>query len=232
MSTPFQNRLVGTIIIAALAIIVLPDILDGDKKTYQEEFEPIPVIPPSEFTTKAIVFPQQKLEQLPSEEFAEDTAIDDQQAPFTNTPLGNSIDVKKQVAYKKEKLTPNNKEVVKVKSVKKETDFSQLNTETNTTTKKIKAPVIALPERAIAEQAWVIQLGSFRHKNNVKELVEKLKSNGYTVFTSPITTKNGTLTKVFVGPELIKSSLQKKLISLNKLTNVKGKIAGFKPTKK
>ena len=224
--------MVGTIIIAALAVIVLPDILDGDKKTYQEEFEPIPVIPTSEFATKVIVFPEQKLEQLPSEEFAEDTAIDDQQAPFTNTPLGNNSEVKKQVAYKKEKLTPNNKEVVKVKSVKKEADFSQLNAETNTTTKKIKALVIALPERAVAEQAWVIQLGSFRHKNNVKELVEKLKKNGYTVFTKPIITKNGTLTKVFVGPELIKSSLQKKLISLNKLTNVKGKIAGFKPTKK
>mgnify|MGYP000249854740 CR=1 FL=1 len=39
MSTPFQNRLVGTIIVAAVAIIVLPDLLDGNKKTFQDEFE-------------------------------------------------------------------------------------------------------------------------------------------------------------------------------------------------
>jgi DedD protein len=232
LSTPFQNRLVGTIIIAALAVIVLPDILDGDKKTYQEEFEPIPAIPPTDFSTKAVDFPDEKLEQLPSKKFADDTAIDDQQTFLKDKPLGDNTDIKKEVADNKKTLTLDTNKQVKVRSVKKEADFTQLNKVSNKTAEKIKAPVIALPERAVAEQAWVIQLGSFRHKNNVKELVEKLKNNGYTVFTKPIITKNGTLTKVFVGPELIKSSLQKKLISLNKLTNVKGKIAGFKPTKK
>ena len=49
MSTPFQNRLVGTIIVAAVAIIVLPDLLDGNKKTFQDEFEQIPPPPQVEF---------------------------------------------------------------------------------------------------------------------------------------------------------------------------------------
>ena len=77
----------------------------------------------------------------------------------------------------------------------------------------------------------MIQLGSFRHQNNVDELVNKLKKEGYTAFTKPIKTKSGNLTKVFIGPELIKSSLEEKLPALKKLTNVQGKVARFYPAK-
>jgi len=58
-----------------------------------------------------------------------------------------------------------------------------------------------------------------------------LKKNGYTVYTKPIKTKNGTLTKVFIGPELRKKILENKLPLLKKLTNVQGKVARFNPTK-
>ena len=87
--------------------------------------------------------------------------------------------------------------------------------------------VTQTPEKAELTLAWVIQLGSFRHKQNVKELLKKLKANGYNAYTKPIKTKNGTLTKVFVGPELIKSSLDKKLSKLKILTNVQGKVARY-----
>ena len=67
MSTPFQNRLVGTIIVAAVAIIVLPDILDGDKKTYQDNFETIPTAPEVDFPVANKAFPKEKLTKLPQE---------------------------------------------------------------------------------------------------------------------------------------------------------------------
>ena len=85
------------------------------------------------------------------------------------------------------------------------------------------------PAKAVNKEAWVIHLGSFKNKSNVAELVNKLKDNGYTVFTKPIQTKKGTLTKVIVGPELIKASLSKKIPALKKLTNVEGKVARFYP---
>jgi len=79
-------------------------------------------------------------------------------------------------------------------------------------------------------EAWVIQLGSFKNKKNVEQLVQKLKKNGYVVFTKPIQTKKGSLIKVFVGPELIKSSMTKKLPHLKSITGVEGKVANFNPT--
>ncbi|MCE9947654.1 cell division protein DedD [Hafnia paralvei] len=45
MASKFQNRLVGTIIIVALGVIVLPGLLDGQKKHYQDEFGAIPLVP-------------------------------------------------------------------------------------------------------------------------------------------------------------------------------------------
>ena len=76
MSTPFQNRLVGTIIVAAAAIIFLPDILDGKKQSHQAVFEPIPETP--EFNNKVDLkrFPTEKLAQLPVEQVTDDIAQD------------------------------------------------------------------------------------------------------------------------------------------------------------
>lgn len=210
MSTPFQNRLVGTVIVAAVAIIFLPDVLDGDKKTYQDNFETIPTVPSVDFPTTNKTFPKEKLAKLPGTKISEESALDDV----------NSIDASKLLSETD----------VAVTTLTKEIDFAT-SEQKNVTSKRVETEVKKLPSKAVAKQAWVVQLGSFRHQNNVDDLVRKLKENGYTAFTKPIKTKNGKLTKVFVGPELIKSSLDKKLPALKKLTNVQGKVARFYPTK-
>ncbi|SUB15738.1 cell division protein DedD [Pantoea agglomerans] len=45
MASKFQNRLVGTVILVAVGVIVLPGLLDGQKKHYKEEFAAIPLVP-------------------------------------------------------------------------------------------------------------------------------------------------------------------------------------------
>ena len=45
MASKFQNRLVGTIILVALGDIILPGLLDGKKKHYEDEFASIPLVP-------------------------------------------------------------------------------------------------------------------------------------------------------------------------------------------
>lgn len=193
--------MVGTIIVAAVAIIFLPDLLDGEKQTYQEEFDNIPVAPTVDFKPKNLTVDEDKIAQLPKEALSDEKALDD------NSQEKGIVD-----------------------------DVSANNAETSVADKRSKPSssqphVTALPEKIVSEQAWVIQLGSFRHKKNVADLTKKLKKAGYTVFTKPIKTKSGTLTKVFIGPELIKSSLEKKLPALKELTKVQGKIAKFQPTK-
>ena len=203
MSTPFQNRLVGTIIVAAVVIIFLPDILDGEKKSHQDDFEAIPKtkVFSGKLTNKP--FPEEKLVQQKATPISNEHAIDEA-----------VIDSSASEPTKVQKVTkPAVKSVVKppVKIV------SKLNK--------------ALPEKAVAKQAWVIHLGSFKNRDNVAQLLKKLKFQGYIAFTKPIKTKQGTLTKVIIGPELIKSVLAKKLPALKNLTGIQGKVAYFSPNK-
>ena len=83
----------------------------------------------------------------------------------------------------------------------------------------------------LISMAYVIQLGSFSHKANVEALMKKLRNAGFTAFTRPIKTRNGELTKVFVGPQLDKTDLEQKLPDLEKLTKLKGRLTQFDITK-
>lgn len=204
MSTPFQNRLVGTIIVAAVVIIFLPDVLDGEKKSHQADFEAIPQVESFSGTTANKPFPEDKLIRKKDSPIVDEQAIDDVDLTVNEQQIAvKGIEKMPTVEVPKLKLPQ-----VEVPSTKK-----------------------TLPEKAVAEEAWVIHLGSFKNKDNVDLLLSKLKKNGYVVFTKPIKTKQGTLTKVIIGPELIKSSMEKKLPKLKALTNIQGKVAYFEVNK-
>jgi len=207
LSTPFQNRLVGTIIVAAVVIIFVPDVLDGEKTSHQADFEAIPKaeVFSGKLTNKP--FPEDKLTRKQATTISNEVAIDN----IANSTLAISA---------------------------KQADIAKVKSKTVISTPAVKAPVKVvsqpskkLPEKAIAKEAWVIHLGSFKDKDNVAQLLKKLKSKGYIAFTKPIKTKQGILTKVIIGPELIKTTLIKKIPALKKLTGIQGKVASFKPTK-
>jgi len=202
LSTPFQNRLVGTIIVAAVVIIFLPDVLDGEKQSHQDDFEAIPKAEVFSGKLTNQPFPEDKLVRQSITPISNEQAIDEGDS-HKSTPPSNSTTPEEK-----------NKQVVDKPIVK---------------TAEASKPT--LPEKAVAKEAWVIHLGSFKNKENVEQLLKKLKSKGYIVFTKPIKTQKGTLTKVMIGPELIKLSMVKKLPALNELTGIQGKVAFFEPKK-
>lgn len=232
MSTPFQNRLVGTIIVAAAVIIFLPDLLDGKKASKQASFEEIPQAPAFKGEIIEKPFPEHKLVVKEDVKVVkEDVKVVKEKAldeTYTNTQVSETGSA----AVKEKQVSKTNTDKSKVTPGKK---AEKINTDVTVKVQPksaISKPTLGKqPPKSLNQEAWVIQLGSFKHKSNVAELVAKLKRNGYTVFTKPIKTKKGTLTKVCVGPELIKTSLIKKIPALKKLTNVQGKIARFYPTK-
>lgn len=206
MSTPFQNRLVGTIIVAAVVIIFLPDVLDGEKKSHQTDFE---AIPKAEIFTGKLIdkpFPIEQLKKKKSEAVSSEQALD-------NIIENDVVKLNKQTDEQEKDRAQATAVITKAQ----DKPASQL--------------IKKLPEKAIAKEAWVIHLGSFKDKENVAQLLTKLKANGYIAFTKPIKTKKGMLTKVIIGPELIKSALVKKIPALHELTGIKGKVANYEPTK-
>jgi DedD protein len=232
LSTPFQNRLVGTIMVAAAVIIFLPDLLDGKKKSNRTDFEQIPQAPAFTGDMVQKPFPEKKLVLKEKEKVSNEPAQDALLKKGTDTQSNIQNNGRASLQAKDNKTIKTDTVKTRVTPASKTPKITANNVKTTNLTSPITKPTLGQqPPKAVNKEAWVIQLGSFKHKSNVAELVAKLKKNGYTVFTKPIKTKQGALTKVFVGPELIKTTLMKKLPALKKLTKVQGKIARFHPVK-
>ncbi len=190
MASAFQNRLVGTIILVALAVIFLPEILDGEKQRNQDRFESIPDRPAMKSISEPSPFPMEEVQQAVTRtvEIVEEPALDD--GADGELPTG-------QVATTME-------------------DGPQA------------APMPAIePKQIEVSSGWVVQLGSFRHQKNVRDLLQKLEQAGYRAFSRPVQTSSGTLTKVFVGPDLQRARLEDAIPHLQQVTGLKGKLTQF-----
>ena len=62
MATQFQHRLVGTLVLVSLGVIFLPDVFDGEKAHYQENYEAIPLR--EEFDTELLTAPVEAPEDV------------------------------------------------------------------------------------------------------------------------------------------------------------------------
>ena len=205
MNSALQNRLVGTVIIVALAVIFLPDLLDGKKQTKQDIQVSIPKVPevlsmqqPSEVDMEAL---NQQAQITASIEL--ETAVDDEPStelessrPTMRIPTTNN-------ASSELNMQPQNPNA----SLAYQTQI-----------------LIADPQDSAG---WVVQLGSFRHQKNVRELINVLEKAGYRTFSRPVQTPSGELTKVFVGPEIEQEKLKTALPHLNEITKLKGRLTPF-----
>ena len=205
MTSALKNRLVGTIIVVALAVIFLPDFLDGKKQTNREPFVSVPANPPKKPIVEPESFPSERVAKaaVPAVEIQDETALDDDLGP---SGAG-------------ENSTSDEATVAKAPAVKTFEEEDRLASQTVVDTKSTTAD---------DDAGWVIQLGSFRHEKNVKALLAKLEKAGYRAFSRKIQTSSGPLNKVFVGPDLDKKKLESALPHLKELTSLKGKVTTFK----
>lgn len=80
MASQLQNRIVGTIILVALAVIILPELLDGKEVRQQQEFEAMPLQPETDVVEQEVQLPATELEGTPIEVGQTDAAEDPTQA--------------------------------------------------------------------------------------------------------------------------------------------------------
>lgn len=207
MNSALQNRLVGTVIIVALAVIFLPDLLDGKKQTKQDIQVSIPKVPE--------VLSMQQPNQV-------DVAALSQQAQVTpNIELEIALDDEPSTELEPSRPSTNvaaasNLEAVPEQSNNQQNENASLANQTQL--------LFADPQDSAG---WVVQLGSFRHQKNVRELMNVLEKAGYRTFSRPVQTPSGELTKVFVGPEIEQEKLKSALPHLNEITKLKGRLTPF-----
>ena len=225
MSTALKNRLVGTIIIVALAVIFLPDILDGKKQTTEDLFVSLPTQPDAKPVDQVPAFPTEQIQQETERkvEIVPDVATDDfdidDQVDVVNNETNSAVPAVEQPAQKEVQQAS----IDRAESVDREIQDKTSEQPTDT-------PAVAdntFNDSLLEEAGWVVQLGVFRHQKNVRELLSQLRDAGYRAFSRPVQTSSGELTKVFVGPDLEKESLEKALPHLRSLTKLQGRITPF-----
>lgn len=201
MTTALQNRLVGTIIIVAIVVILLPEFLNGKKQTSQDLFVELPQRPAVKTVQRpaSISALEVKTAATRDIEIVNEKALDDQATP-PQPPTAEVADVKPAAAHKSAPAASSLEQGTVVENGQ---------------------------QRLLAGAGWVVQLGTFRHQKNVKELLAKLEEGGYRAFSRPVQTSSGKLTKVFVGPDLQKKRLEKALTHLKELTNLQGRVTPF-----
>jgi DedD protein len=195
------------LIIVIAGVVFIPDLLDGQKSTIKEDVKKIPPRPASSESPIIQEFPmaevKQAMEQTPQPSY--EIAEEDKAAANDNT---------------------------QVSVVKQESSFTERKTLGVPTSAKPSAPNKVETEKkadGFERAAWVLRLGTFRNKPNVDALLSKLEAAGVTTFVKPVEAKAGTLYRVFVGPELEKSKLEKAQKTLKALTGLDGKITEFTP---
>lgn len=203
MTNLIKQRIVGLLLVLIAGIVFLPDLLDGEKQQTKEEFKKIPIRPQVEESPIVSDFPTEDvLNAIKKAPQVIEIKADDETAQ--DVADAKSIE-SKPVEDKKTKTV-----VTKVVPVK---------------------PIIEVkPVKAdFKKDAWILQLGSFKHKGNVDALEKRLKKAGFKVFIRPIETKSGVLSKVFVGPELDRKDLEEARKTLKELTGLNGTITKFVP---
>ncbi|EJO4030007.1 SPOR domain-containing protein [Vibrio cholerae] len=149
MASKFQSRLVGTIVLVAIGVIVLPDVLDGKKTHFKEEIASVPIKPQPEGEVEKfeVLDPEQDDIALPEAPVSVTQTGQDNQAsvaPVTPTVVKNSAPVK--VAA--EQPVP-----VTVTEVPETNEYQ--------------------------DSAWIIQLVALKNADNARNLVADLQKRGY-----------------------------------------------------
>jgi len=231
VASKFQNRLVGTIVLVALGVIILPGLLDGQKKHYQDEFAAIPLVPKPGDRDEPDMLPAatQALPSQPPEGAAEEVRAGDAAAPSldpSRIPVNNNNfdEVQEPVVAAKPQPKPQPKPVEKPQP--------QQVAQTPPPAKPQPQPQPQQQQAAIPAptgKAYVVQLGALKNADKVNEIVGKLRSSGFKAWTSPSTPVQGKITRILVGPDASKDKLKGQLGELQQISGLSGVVMGYSP---
>ncbi|SNY55418.1 DedD protein [Arsukibacterium tuosuense] len=201
MTAGFKHRLLGATILILAGIIFLPDLLDGEKQVVKDDFKVIPDRPEFQGVQQPEPFDQ--------------AAFDSASSAATAT----QVNEKALDAETADSATANERGADELPSQQ----YAQvtINGESPAEPTAKQATEGAKASSAVAENAWVVRVGSFSNPQNANALVAKLRQEGYVTFTREITNSNGQkLTSVLVGPELRKAILEQQVEQLQELTGI------------
>jgi DedD protein len=207
----YKQRMVGALVLVALAVIFLPMLFSRQDEqrqvTVQAPSAPqAPAVP--QVQVEPVVVPEPQA--LPQEPIPSDDEIADQQAP--TTPIAPAAPVAPAPAAKP--VTPPPAPVAKPAP---------------------SQPIVAAPAKPDTTQSrvdanglsvsWSVQLASLSSRASAESLQKSLRSQGYNAYIRTADGKN----RVFVGPLIERAEADRLRDLLGRQQNLKGFVVRFQP---
>lgn len=91
-----------------------------------------------------------------------------------------------------------------------------------------EVPELPLGADGIPE-AWVVQVASLSNKEAAAKLRDELQAEGHKAYVRSVSTANGSVTRVFIGPKLDKAEALKVKADVDKRLKVNAMVLRFQP---
>ncbi len=202
MDDGLKQRLVGAVVLAAVAVIFLPGLFDEDNR---RRVDTNTRIPPAKTLKKT--------------EF---------KAPIrssASTSEAKAPDEMYQLVEDEPAETDSAAEITKPEPDKKSDAGSQ---KTTTAVAVSKTPKPSLNSQGVPN-AWVVQVASFKTETRASTLRDKLIGMGYKAYIRTLRTSKGMASRVLVGPKIDKAAAAKVKRDLDKALKVDTLIKRFEP---
>lgn len=225
MDSGLKQRLIGATVIIALAVIFIPMFFEDKSETVQVS-QDIP-------EPKKIVVATDDIE----EKLTEEIIFIDEEPNSEQEEIENIIE-NEPVTVKVPENGNSEPEATQEEQPVQKTDKENVNNQVaeNQPAKQEKNPtqviVEAPPEKPTVDDkglpiAWAVQVGSYNDIKNAVSFRDKLREDGYKAYTQDVQGPKGTLTRVLVGPELVRSKAVAIQTQLNKKYKINGLIIRY-----
>lgn len=224
MENSLKQRIVGAVVLIALAVIFLPSILKEkqNQQPFQSKIPPKP-IQNIERTISEEAKSKNEQTQLSLDELESKTK--ERKSKVIKLADSDSKVVDKTESESEAKQLAKDKETQPTKIVPIKTE-QMSNNELET-----DDPIATIGEQ-FKKAAWVIQIASFSNKSNAVSFVDKLKDAGHKAYRRKnLNPKGKTIYRIFVGPYIKKQGALDALIKVNKISSLSGIILAFDPIK-
>lgn len=210
LDTTLKQRMIGAIVLTALAIIILPMLLDGSAQDRARVVARIPEPPAIQLKKLTVADIGRNMRLLESQSAANVPHIiaSGQQSPgATNqkSPVPATGSVETDKASPVATASPDARAT------------SGAGDEDNLKLDKNDLPV-----------GWCLQVGSFKSRDNAIKLRENLRASHFRAYVIQANTSEGDVYRVFVGPMLEKAKLAQMGKKIESSFNLKGEIVRYR----
>ncbi|AHL33240.1 cell division protein [Pseudomonas brassicacearum] len=212
----YKQRMVGALVLVALAVIFLPMLFSRQDEQRQVTVDApaapqAPSVPPVQVEPVAVPEPQ----ALPQEPVPSDEELAEQPAP--SMPIAPTPATPAPAAPSKPPVAPTPVPATPAVKPPPSQPITAATTKPDTTQSRVDANGLSV--------SWSVQLASLTSRESAESLQKTLRSQGYNAYIRSAEGKN----RVFVGPLIERAEADRLRDLLSRQQNLKGFVVRFQP---